>query len=90
VNISFHDVEGEAIGGYLENKGILVSTGSACMSNTLESSHVLKAIGISDQNQNSSIRFSLSKYNTEEDVDKVLSILPEIIKKLRILSPLVG
>lgn len=88
-NISFKDVEGEAIGGYLENKGIFVSTGSACMSNTLKASHVLKSIGLTDLEQNSSIRFSLSKYTTEKEIEKVLEVLPEIIKKLRRLSPLV-
>jgi len=88
VNISFKDVEGEAIGGYLENKDILVSTGSACMSNTLSSSHVLKALGISPLEQNSSIRMSLSKYTTEKEIKYVIRTLPEIIKKLRKLSPL--
>jgi cysteine desulfurase len=89
INISFINVEGEAIGGYLENKGIAVSTGSACMSNTLKSSHILKAIGLSDLEQNSSIRISLSKYTTERDIDKFMKILPDIIKKLRRLSPLI-
>ncbi len=88
INISFTNVEGEAIGGYLENQGIFVSTGSACMSNTLASSHVLKALKLSDLEQNSSIRISLSKYTTEKDVEYVLKKLPEIIKKLRRLSPL--
>ena len=88
VNISFTNVEGEAIGGYLENKGILVSTGSACMSNTLESSHVLEAIGLKGLEQTSAIRFSLSKYTTEEDIKSVIKYLPNIIKKLRSFSPL--
>ncbi len=87
-NISFINVEGEAIGGYLENQGIFISTGSACMSNTLASSHVLKAIGLTDLEQNSSIRISLSKYTTEKEIDYVLKKLPEIIKRLRRLSPL--
>lgn len=89
VNISFKNVEGEAIGGYLENKGIFVSTGSACMSNTLSSSHVLKSIGLSDLEQNSSIRMSISKHTTEKEIDYVLKILPDVISKLRRLSPLV-
>lgn len=89
VNISFTNVEGESIGGYLENEGIFVSTGSACMSNTLAGSHVLKAIGLSDLEQNSSIRFSLSKYTTEKEIDYVIKVLPDIIKKLRRISPLV-
>ncbi|HKL23403.1 MAG TPA: cysteine desulfurase family protein [Candidatus Nanoarchaeia archaeon] len=89
INISFQNIEGEAIGGYLENQEIFVSTGSACMSNTLSSSHVLKAIGLSDLEQNSSIRFSLSKYTTEKEIDYVLKKLPKIIEKLRRLSPVV-
>ncbi len=87
-NISFKNVEGEAIGGYLENKGILVSTGSACMANTLESSHVLEAIGLRGLEQTSAIRFSLSKYTTKEDINAVIKYLPNIIKKLRAFSPL--
>ncbi len=88
INISFHNVEGEAVGGYLENQGIFVSTGSACMSNTLSSSHVLKALKLSDLEQNSSIRMSISKYTTEKDIDYVLKKLPKIIEKLRRLSPI--
>ncbi|MBT4376908.1 cysteine desulfurase [archaeon] len=88
VNISFMNVEGEAIGGYLENKGIFVSTGSACMSNTLASSHVLKALNLTDLEQNSSIRLSLSKYTTKKEIDYVLKVLPRVIEKLRKLSPL--
>ena len=90
VNISFTNVEGEAVGGYLENQGIYVSTGSACMSNTLSSSHVLKALKLTDLEQNSSIRFSLSKYTTEKDIDYVLKVLPKVIEKLRRLSPVLN
>jgi len=89
INISFNNVEGEAVGGYLENKGVYVSTGSACMSNTLDSSHVLKALNLSALEQNSSIRFSLSKYTTKKDIDYVLKTLPGVIEKLRKLSPLI-
>ena len=88
VNVSFNNIEGEAIGGYLENKGIYTSTGSACMSNTLESSHVLKAIGLSPVQSNSSLRISLSKYTTEEEIDYVLEKLNKIVKKLRKISPI--
>jgi cysteine desulfurase len=90
VNISFQNVEGESIGGYLERENIFVSTGSACMSNTLSSSHVLKAIGLSDLDQNSSVRFSLSKYTTEKEIKKVIKVLPKVIKKLRRLSPIIN
>jgi len=89
INISFNNIEGEALGGYLENKGILTSTGSACMSNTLETSHVLKALGLTPLESNSSIRITLSKFTTEEDVDYLLKILPEIVNKLRRFSPLI-
>ncbi len=89
VNISFNDIEGEALGGYLENKDIYVSTGSACMSNTLKSSHVLQAIKLNPLQANSSIRISLSKYTTQKEVDYFLEKLPEIVTKLRRLSPLV-
>lgn len=88
VNITFHDVEGEAVGGYLENKGIYVSTGSACMSNTMSGSHVLKALGLNEREQNSAIRLSLSKYTTEKEIDYVIKNLPDIIRKLRKLSVL--
>jgi len=90
INISFNNIEGEAIGGYLENLGIYTSTGSACASHSLEQSHVLKAIGLSAIQINSSLRLSLSKYTTEEDIDYVLEKLPKIVNKLRAISPLVN
>ena len=88
INVSFNNIEGEALGGYLENLGIYVSTGSACMSHSLEPSHVLKAIDLSPVKSNSSLRLSLSKYTTEEDIDYVLESIPKIVKKLRRISPL--
>ncbi|HUS51390.1 MAG TPA: aminotransferase class V-fold PLP-dependent enzyme, partial [Candidatus Paceibacterota bacterium] len=88
VNVSFNNIEGESIGGYLENLGIYVSTGSACMSHSLEPSHVLKAIGLSPIQSNSSLRISISKYTTEEDIDYVLDSIEKIVKKLRRISPL--
>ncbi len=90
VNISFMNIEGEAIGGYLEREGIFASTGSACMSNTLKSSHVLKAMKLSALESNSSLRISLSKYTTEEEIDYVLDKLNKVVIKLRRLSPLVN
>lgn len=89
INVSFRNVEGESIGGYLENLGIYTSTGSACMSNTLESSHVLKALGLAPIDANSSLRISISKFTTEGEVDYFLKELPKIITKLRKLSPLI-
>ena len=88
VNISFNNIEGEAMGGYLENEGICTSTGSACSSHSLESSHVLEAIGLTPVQSNSSLRISLSKYNTEEEIDYFLNVLQKIVDKLRRISPL--
>jgi len=88
VNVSFNNIEGEAIGGYLENEKIYTSTGSACMSHTLETSHVLKALGLTPLQSNSSLRISISKYTTEEEVEYFLSKIQEIVNKLRRFSPL--
>lgn len=88
INVSFGNIEGEAIGGYLEQKGIYTSTGSACASHSLESSHVLKAIGLPAVEANSSIRVSISKYTTEEESDYFLEALKKIVNKLRRISPL--
>ena len=90
INVSFNNIEGEAVGGYLENTGIYTSTGSACMSNSLETSHVLKALGLPPLKSNSSLRISLSKFTTEVDIDYVLDKIPKIVNKLRRISPLVG
>jgi len=88
INICFNNIEGEAIGGYLDANGICSSTGSACSSNTLKTSHVLKAIGLSDIQTNTSIRLSLSRFNTNEEIDYVLKILNKIVRKLRRISPI--
>lgn len=88
INVSFNNIEGEAIGGYLESYGIYTSTGSACASHSLETSHVLKALGLSPVQSNSSLRISLSKYTTEEEIDYVLEKLFKIVNKLRRISPL--
>ena len=87
-NISFRFIEGESIMLNLDLAGICVSTGSACTSGTLEPSYVLTAMGISPEIAQGSIRFSLGEGNTEEEVDKCVSVLPEIIKRLRAMSPL--
>jgi cysteine desulfurase len=86
-NISFEYVEGEAILLRLNEYGICASSGSACTSGSLEPSHVLRAIGVPFTAIHGSIRFSLSRYNTEEEIDKVIEIVPGIIKDLRNLSP---
>ena len=87
VNFSFENVEGEAVGGLLDAKGICSSTGSACSSKSLEPSHVLIAIGLKPEEAHGSLRLSLSKFNTEEEIDYVLEVLPKIINRLRKISP---
>jgi len=87
INVSFGNIEGEAIGGYLDAEGISSSTGSACSSRSLEPSHVLIAIGLSPLEANSSIRLSLSKYTTKEEIDYVIEKLNKIVIKLRKMSP---
>jgi cysteine desulfurase len=86
-NISFEYVEGEAILLRLNEYGICASSGSACTSGSLEPSHVLRAMGVPFTAIHGSIRFSLSRYNTEEEIDKVIEIMPKIINDLRLLSP---
>ena len=88
INVSFGNIEGEAIGGYLDSYGISSSTGSACSSNTLEVSHVLTAIGLDKGVINTSIRLSLSKFTSREELDYVLGVLPKIVDKLRRMSPI--
>lgn len=87
LNISFDDIEGEAILYMLDHVGIEVSTGSACSSNSLNPSHVLNAMGISVERMHSSIRISLGKENTDEDVDYTLRNFPPVIARLRAISP---
>ena len=88
INVCFNNIEGEAIGGYLDAYGISSSTGSACSSHSLEVSHVLKAIGRTDLEANTSIRLSLSKFNTKEEIDYVLDVLKKTVDKLRKMSPI--
>jgi cysteine desulfurase len=89
-NISFEYIEGEAILLMLDKYGICASSGSACTSGSLEPSHVLRAMGVPFTAAHGSIRFSLSRYNTEEEVDFVIEKIPEIVNKLRELSPFVN
>lgn len=86
INISFNFVEGESL--MMSLKDLAVSSGSACTSATLEPSYVLRAIGRPDELAHSSIRFSIGRYTTEEDIDRVLSQIHEAVNKLRELSPL--
>lgn len=86
-NISFKYVEGEAILLLMDQYGIGASSGSACTSGSLEPSHVLRAMGVPFTYAHGSIRFSLSRYNTQEEVDTILDAMPTIIERLRELSP---
>jgi cysteine desulfurase len=86
-NIAFEYIEGEAILHHMDRAGIAASTGSACTAGSSEPSHVLKAMNLPATALNGAIRLSFSRENTGEDVDRVLEVLPEIIVKLRELSP---
>ena len=88
-NISFKFIEGEAILLMLDQYGICASSGSACTSGSLEPSHVLRAMGVPFTAAHGSIRFSLSRYNTEEEVDYTIEKMPPIVNQLRQLSPFV-
>lgn len=86
-NIRFDDIEGESLVIALDLKGLAVSTGAACSSGAIEPSHVLVAMGMRPEQARASIRFSLGKRTTEEDVDFALKLLPETVARLRELSP---
>ena len=86
-NIAFEYVEGEAILLLLNKQGIAASSGSACTSGSLEPSHVMRAMGIPYTAAHGTIRFSLSRYNTEAEIDRVIEVVPPIIAQLRKLSP---
>ena len=87
LNVSFEYIEGEAIAYRLSDLGICISTGSACASGSLDPSHVIRAMGVPFIAVHGSVRFSLSRYNTMDEVDYVLDKLPPVIKTLRELSP---
>ncbi len=86
VNISFKGVEGEAMVVALDQKGIAVSTASACSSKSLEPSHVLLGLGLCDEESHGSLRISLGRYTTGQEIDRFLKILPPIVEKLRRVS----
>jgi len=88
VNVSIEFVEGESILISLDLEGIVVSTGSACSSNALEPSHVLVALGLPGELPRCSLRFTLGRGTTEEEIARVLEVLPRIVAKLRSISPL--
>ena len=86
-NVSCHYVEGEGMLYQLSAYGICASSGSACTSGTLEPSHVLRALNVPFTAIHGSIRFSLSRYNSEEDIDRIIEVFPQIVENLRKLSP---
>ena len=88
VNIAFKYVEGESLLYHLDSKGIAVSTGSACSSKSLQPSHVLLAIGMKAEDAHGSIRFTLSRYTTEEEINYTVENLKIIVEALRRISPL--
>jgi len=88
VNISFAFVEGEGLLLSLDMEGIAVSTGSACTSSSLEPSHVLAAIGLPVELAHGSLRFSLGRDTTQQDIERVLQVMPGIVYRLRAMSPL--
>ena len=88
INVRFDFIEGEALMMELDSKGIEVSTVSACASSTLQFSHVLLACGIEEKYAQGTIRISLGRFTTEKDVDYLLEVLPEAVKKIRKISPL--
>jgi cysteine desulfurase len=87
LNVSFEYIEGESILLYLDRKGVYVSTGSACSTGSLEPSHVLRAMNLPFSKIHGSVRFSLSRYTTEEEIDYTLSVIPGVIDTLLTISP---
>lgn len=85
-NIAFDDIEGEAILSHLNRAGVAASTGSACTAGSTEPSHVLRAMNVPSRALHGALRFSFSRENTDEDVDRVLEVLPGIVTKLRGMS----
>ncbi len=88
-NMSFEYIEGESILLMLDDHGIAASSGSACASGSLEPSHVLRAMGVPFTAVHGSVRFSLSRYTTRQEIDHTLEVLPGIVQRLREISPFV-
>jgi cysteine desulfurase len=86
-NISFQYIEGEGILLLLDRAGIAASSGSACTSGSLEPSHVLKAMGIPFTSAHGSVRFSLSRFSTEQEIDYVAAVMPRVVERLREITP---
>jgi cysteine desulfurase len=89
LNISFEYIEGESVLYHLSDRGICASSGSACAAGSLEPSHVIRAMGVPFTAVHGSIRFSLSRYTTEHEIDMTLHHVPEVVAEMRALSPFV-
>ena len=89
LNISFEYIEGESVLYHLSDRGICASSGSACAAGSLEPSHVIRAMGVPFTAVHGSIRFSLSRYTTEHEIDTTLRHVPEVVAEMRALSPFV-
>lgn len=87
LNVSIKYIEGEAMLAMLDQQGFALSSGSACSSKSLDPSHVLLAIGLKHEDAHGSLRISLGKFNTPEDVDKLIEALPPVVERLRSMSP---
>lgn len=87
VSVSFAGIDGSALLMMLDLKGVYISTGSACMANALDTSHVIRAIGLSEDMAKGTVRFSFSKNNEPEEIDKAIAIIKESVSKLRAFSP---
>ncbi len=88
INVTILDIEGESVGLFLNELGVYASTGSACSSRSLEPSHVIRAIGLPYEAAHGSMRFTLGHVTTEEHIDFVIEVLPQIVEILRKISPL--
>lgn len=88
VNVSFRGVEGEAVLMMASERGVILRTGSACFDPTLQASYVIKALGVGVEHANGSVRLTLSRYNTEEEIRKASAVVKEVVERLRGISPL--
>jgi len=88
LSVSFDYIEGESLLLMLDMAGVAASAGSACATGSSEPSHVLSAIGASPISAQGTLRFSLGRYNTKEDIDYVLDVLPGLVEKVRKMSPI--
>lgn len=87
VNMCFEGIEGESLLLWLDDKGVCASSGSACTSGSLDPSHVLLALGLPHEVAHGSLRLSISEYNTEEEIDHIIQVVPEVVAYLRDISP---